>query len=86
MPLEAIRVSDSDTGMTPPDFGSTGSRSTYCGGIVAKRACEDVKKKLYQLAHEKYGVPEDDLEFKGGCVGPYFQSGREIYAVPASDG
>ena len=26
MPLESIRVSDSDTGMTPPDFGSTGSR------------------------------------------------------------
>ncbi len=38
--------------MTPPDFGSTGSRSTYCGGIVAKRACEDVKRKLYRLAHE----------------------------------
>ena len=68
MPLESIRVSDSDTGMTPPDFGSTGSRSTYCGGIVAKRACEDVKKKLYQLAHEKLGLPEDDLEFKGGYV------------------
>ena len=68
MPLECIRVSDADTGMTPPDFGSTGSRSTYCGGIVAKRACEDVKRKLYQLAHEKFGVPEDDLGFKGGKV------------------
>ena len=68
MPLESIRVSDSDTGMTPPDFGSTGSRSTYCGGIVAKRACEDVKKKLYHIAHEKYGVPQNDLEFKGGYV------------------
>ena len=68
MPLECIRVSDADTGMTPPDFGSTGSRSTYCGGIVAKRACEDVKRKLYQLTHEKFGVPEDDLGFKGGKV------------------
>ena len=68
MPLECIRVSDADTGMTPPDFGSTGSRSTYCGGIVAKRACEDVKRKLYQLAHEKFGGPEDDLGFKGGKV------------------
>ena len=68
MPLECIRVSDADTGMTPPDFGSTGSRSTYCGGIVAKRAREDVKRKLYQLAHEKFGVPEDDLGFKGGKV------------------
>ena len=63
MPLECIRVSDADTGMTPPDFGST-----YCGGIVAKRACEDVKRKLYQLTHEKFGVPEDDLGFKGGKV------------------
>lgn len=68
MPLESIRISEADTGMTPPDFGSTGSRSTYCGGIVAKRACEDVKRKLYAIAHEKYGVPEDDLGFAGGKV------------------
>lgn len=68
MPLESIRVSDADTATTPPDFGSTGSRSTYCGGIVAKRACEDVKQKLYKLASEKFGVPEDDLGFRGGVV------------------
>lgn len=68
MPLESIRVSNADTSMTPPDFGSTGSRSTYCGGIVAKRACEDVKKKLYQLAHEKFGAPEDDLGYGNGAV------------------
>ena len=68
MPLESIRVSDADTSMTPPDFGSTGSRSTYCGGIVAKRACEDVKRKLFSLAHEKFGVPEDDLGFREGFV------------------
>lgn len=68
MPLECIRISDADTAMTPPDFGSTGSRSTYCAGIVAKRACEDVKQKLYQLAHEKLGLPADDLGFGGGFV------------------
>lgn len=64
VPLESIRVSDSDTGMTPPDFGSTGSRSTYCGGIVAKRACEDLKKKLFEIAEKKLGIPANDCGFK----------------------
>lgn len=68
MPLESIRISEADTAMTPPDFGSTGSRSTYCGGIVAKRACEDVKRKLCRTAHEKYGVPCEDLDFARGRV------------------
>ncbi len=68
MPLESIRVSNADTGMTPPDFGSTGSRSTYCGGIVAKYACQDLKRKLYELAHEKFGADVDDLDFGGGFV------------------
>lgn len=68
MPMESIRISDADTGMTPPDFGSTGSRSTYCAGIVAKLACEDVKKKLFKTAHEKLGLDENDLGFSNGFV------------------
>lgn len=68
MPLESIRISDADTTMTPPDFGSTGSRSTYCAGIVAKRACEDVKRKLFEMANQKLGLPVDDLGYGNGFV------------------
>ena len=34
MPIESVKMAPADTGATPADFGSTGSRSTYCGGIL----------------------------------------------------
>ena len=36
MPIESVKMAPADTGATPADFGSTGSRSTYCGGICAE--------------------------------------------------
>lgn len=68
VPLECVRLSDADTGSTPPDFGSTGSRSTYCAGIATQLACKDAKRKLFELAHEKLSLPVDDLGFKDGAV------------------
>ncbi|WP_274952839.1 xanthine dehydrogenase family protein molybdopterin-binding subunit [Angelakisella massiliensis] len=68
VPLDAVRLSPSDTGVTPPDFGSTGSRSTYCGGIAVKRACEDALDKIFTLAEEKIGIPKDDCGFRDGYV------------------
>lgn len=68
VPLESIRLSPSDTSITPPDFGSTGSRSTYCGGIAVKLACQDAKRRLFEIASEKLGIPADQLGFKDGCV------------------
>ena len=55
MPLECIRVSDADTG-NAPDFGSTGSR-IHLRRHRGQAGLRDVKRKLYQLAHEKFGVP-----------------------------
>lgn len=68
MPLEAVRLSPSDTGATPPDFGSTASRSTYCGGIAVKYACDDLLKKLYERAEERVGIPAGDCGFQDGFV------------------
>lgn len=68
VPLESVRLSEADTGATPPDFGSTGSRSTYCAGIVTKLACQDAKRKMFELCHEKYGVPVEDCGFRDGYV------------------
>ena len=64
IPIERIRVSPSDTNSAPPEFGSTASRSTYCGGTAMLRACRDLKKKLFALTNERFGVPIDDLGFK----------------------
>lgn len=68
VPLERVRMSDVDTLNSPPDFGSTGSRSTYTGGIAAQHACDDLLERLYQRAEEKVGIPKDKCGFKDGKV------------------
>ena len=67
-PLESVRMSPTNTDSNPPDFGSTGSRSTYAGGISALWAAQDLKKKLFKLASEKLNVPADDLGMKNGVL------------------
>jgi len=64
--LESVVMSPFNTDSNPPDFGSTGSRSTYAGGISALWAAKDLKKKLFKLASEKLHVPEDDLGLRDG--------------------
>ena len=68
VPLESVRLSPSDSATTPLDFGSTGSRSTYCGGIAVKYACEDLLKKLFERAEQRLGIPADDCAFQDGFV------------------
>lgn len=68
VPMERVRLSESDTGSTPPDFGSTGSRSTYCAGIATQLACQDAKRKLFEIVHERYGADVDDLAYRDGAV------------------
>lgn len=66
--LSKVRMSPVNTDSNPPDFGSTGSRSTYAGGISALWAAQDLKKKLFALASEKTGVPADDMGLKDGVI------------------
>ena len=68
MPLESIRMSTVDTGNNPADFGSTGSRSTYTGGVVARKACIDLKNKIIDRASDRLDIPKDDLDFAKGVV------------------
>jgi xanthine dehydrogenase molybdenum-binding subunit len=65
-PLEFIRMSIMNTDANPPDFGSTGSRSTYCGGVTALWAAQDLKKKLFEYAGKKLDIPSEDLGLKDG--------------------
>ena len=67
-PLEMVRMSPVNTDSTPPDFGSTGSRSTYAHGIACLYAAQDLKKKLFKRASEKLGMPEDDFGLKDGML------------------
>ena len=68
MPLENVRLSPADTEAAPPDFGSTGSRSTYCGGICVKRACDDILRQIGERAEAKLGIPAAEVRFGNGFV------------------
>ena len=68
MPLENVRLSPADTQAAPPDFGSTGSRSTYCGGICVKRACDDILRQIGERAEAKLGIPAAEVRFGDGFV------------------
>ena len=53
---EAVRVVMPDTEVTPYDMSTLGSRSTYHMGLAVKRAAEEARSKLAQLA-EEVGLP-----------------------------
>ena len=46
------------------DIGSHASRTTYVGGGAVVKACEDVKRQLFERASQRLGLPAADLEFK----------------------
>jgi CO/xanthine dehydrogenase Mo-binding subunit len=54
---EDINVIHSDTSVTPYDMGTLGSRSTFHMGNAVRRAAEDAKAKIAELA-EELGLPE----------------------------
>ena len=68
MPLERVKIAPADTMVAPPDFGSTGSRSTYTGGISALYAAQDVRKKVLERASERLNIPVADLGFKNCMI------------------
>jgi CO/xanthine dehydrogenase Mo-binding subunit len=53
----SIRVIHPDTDVTPYDMGTLGSRSTFHMGNAVRRAAEDAKRKIAELAKE-LGLPE----------------------------
>jgi CO/xanthine dehydrogenase Mo-binding subunit len=57
VPAESVRVAQPDTDVTPYDMGTLGSRSTFHMGHAAKRAAEEARDKIKQLARD-VGEPE----------------------------
>jgi len=57
IPAESVRVVQPDTDVTPYDMGTLGSRSTFHMGHAARRAAEEARDKLKQLARE-LGEPD----------------------------
>jgi len=68
IPVENIIIVRGDTAVTPYDSLTCSSRSTFFVGNALRRACQDAKRQLCELASPGLGVNTDDLEVKEGKV------------------
>jgi 4-hydroxybenzoyl-CoA reductase subunit alpha len=68
VPLEDVRVTAADTGITPLDPGTFGSGVTVRAGNAARLAAMSVKKKLFEFVAEKLEANVEDLVAKEGKI------------------
>lgn len=61
LPVESIGITSADTGATPYDRGTFSSRVTFYTGMAVKKAAEDAKQQVLELASKMTEVPEADL-------------------------
>lgn len=65
---EKVLVVHPDTDVTPYDMATLGSRSTFHMGNAVKRAAEQVRDQLLEVATDVLDQTEDELELREGCV------------------
>jgi CO/xanthine dehydrogenase Mo-binding subunit len=68
IPEEQVRVPYVETDVTPPDQGTSSSRSSFFNALAAKEAAGDVQAQLIQLAATAYEVPESEVRYEAGKV------------------
>jgi carbon-monoxide dehydrogenase large subunit len=61
IPVEAVGITCADTGATPYDRGTFSSRVTFYTGMAVKKAAEDAKRQLFEMASKMLEVPSSDL-------------------------
>ena len=59
-----VRIAMADTQTSPYDYGSQGSRTLFNVGNACRKAAEDFKTQLKQMAGRIYGVPEDEVQVR----------------------
>ena len=69
LPETAIRVPYPDTALTPPDAGTNSSRSSFFNGVAVRRAADDLRRQLRELAARVHEVPADSpsRRRRGAC-------------------
>ncbi len=64
VPLEDISILTGDTDATPYAWATSASRLTYTGGNAIKRAAQDAKSQLLDLAADQLGVNREAVQIK----------------------
>lgn len=68
LPLEKVRIVAPDTALTPFNYPTASSHTTYMVGKALRLACQDAKQQLFRLAAARLGVSPDRMEMKEGIV------------------
>lgn len=68
VPVEWVRLVTADTEITPPDFGTLGSRVTYVTGQAVRLAVEQAKQMILSVAADLLKASADDLEIRNARV------------------
>lgn len=66
--LEDMRVVSADTGLTPADLGTYGSRQTMISGNAVRVTAEDARRQLLDVASQALEARVDDLEARDGRI------------------
>jgi nicotinate dehydrogenase subunit B len=69
VPLGLVTVATSDTGATPDEGYTSGSKTLQVGGPAVRHACAEARQVLLELAAERFGTTADDLVTRNGTVG-----------------
>ena len=59
--MEEVAITSADTAVTPYDRGTFSSRVTFYTGMAVKKAAEDAKAQLLEMASKMVEIPQDDL-------------------------
>jgi len=68
VPEERVDVPYVETGETPPDQGTSSSRSSFFNVLAAHAAAENLAEQLTELASKAYEVPAEQVAVRAGQV------------------
>ncbi len=75
IPLDNLKLTTANTGLTTEDWGSCGSRTLYCAGKAIVGAVRKTKEALINAASLRLNVAKDDVEFRDGAL---YVKGKKI--------
>lgn len=81
VPLDKVSVVMGDTSVVPYDQQTSASRSSVLMGTAVLRACQDLQRKVKEMAARHYGFDEDQVTVEPGVVR---MPGKEVSIVEAA--
>ena len=75
-PLDAVRITATDTGKVPNTSATAASSGSDLNGMAVKRACDEIIDRLIEFTASLHQVRPDSVCFRGG----QFEVGGESYS------